>query len=181
MSAADAAVAQSVFETELGWMGVAGTTSGAVRLTFGHETETDAMRRLSLAPGEMSPFVWMDEAAEVLKQYAQGTETDLSRIPIDLPPTTPFRRRVRDVVRSIPAGETLTYGQVAALAGRPGAARAVGTVMSSNPVPLLIPCHRVVGAAGGLGGYSAPQGLPMKRRLLILECQGQESVFPGNF
>jgi len=81
---------------------------------------------------------------------------------------TEFTRRVYEVVRSIPPGETLTYGEVARGAGRPGAARAVGSVMANNRHPLFIPCHRVV-ASSGLGGFSSPGGLDQKRRLLALE------------
>lgn len=81
---------------------------------------------------------------------------------------TEFTLRVYEVVRSIPPGETLTYGEVARGAGRPGAARAVGSVMANNRHPLFIPCHRVV-ASTGLGGFSSPGGLDQKRILLELE------------
>lgn len=81
---------------------------------------------------------------------------------------TPFFRRIYHVVRRIPPGKTLTYGEVAEAAGRPGAARAVGTAMRKNPICLFIPCHRVVGA-GGLGGYSSPGGVAQKQALLDLE------------
>ena len=74
-----------------------------------------------------------------------------------------------EACQRIPRGETLSYGELAAKVGNPGAARAVGTVMSSNPLPLVIPCHRVLGAGGCLGGYSARQGVAMKRRLLEME------------
>lgn len=79
-----------------------------------------------------------------------------------------FYLRVYDVVRSIPAGETLSYGEVARAAGCPGAARAVGTAMRKNPICLFIPCHRVVGSSG-LGGYSGSGGVETKRRLLSRE------------
>lgn len=81
---------------------------------------------------------------------------------------TPFMRRVYDVVRRIPAGETRSYGEVADEAGRPGAARAVGAAMAKNRICLFIPCHRVVGSSG-LGGWSGPGGLDQKRALLELE------------
>ncbi len=82
---------------------------------------------------------------------------------------TAFQRAVIDHCRRIPRGEVLTYGQLAERAGYPRSARAVGNVMATNRVPLIVPCHRVVGAGGNLGGFSAPQGLQMKRRLLRLE------------
>lgn len=78
-----------------------------------------------------------------------------------------FTERVRDVVRNIPKGKTMTYGEVAAVAGSPGAARAVGTIMSKNYDP-EIPCHRVIGANGSLGGYNRG-GLKRKRELLMAE------------
>jgi methylated-DNA-[protein]-cysteine S-methyltransferase len=81
---------------------------------------------------------------------------------------TPFMRRVYDVVRRIPAGETLSYGEVADAAGRPGAARAVGAAMAKNRICLFIPCHRVVGSSG-IGGWSGTGGLEQKRALLMLE------------
>ncbi len=84
--------------------------------------------------------------------------------------TGPFRRTVLETLRrEVPWGETVTYGELAAMGGRPRAARAVGTAMASNPVPLVIPCHRVV-ASNGLGGYGGADGRPdLKRALLALE------------
>jgi methylated-DNA-[protein]-cysteine S-methyltransferase len=81
---------------------------------------------------------------------------------------TPFTRRIYEVVRRIPRGKTLTYGDVAEAAGKPGAARAVGNVMSQNPVCLFVPCHRVV-ASNGIGGWGGSGGIPQKRFLLSLE------------
>ncbi|OPY29284.1 MAG: Methylated-DNA--protein-cysteine methyltransferase [Methanocella sp. PtaU1.Bin125] len=79
---------------------------------------------------------------------------------------TPFKKKVMQELRKVPAGETITYGELAAAAGSPGAARAVGNVMATHPVPLLVPCHRVV-ATQGLGGFTG--GLEIKRALLKLE------------
>ncbi|HEX7897287.1 MAG TPA: methylated-DNA--[protein]-cysteine S-methyltransferase [Planctomycetota bacterium] len=81
---------------------------------------------------------------------------------------TPFTRKIYEVVRRIPRGRVKTYGEVADAAGRPGAARAVGSAMAKNPVCLFIPCHRVVGS-DGLGGYSGEGGIELKKRLLALE------------
>ena len=90
------------------------------------------------------------------------------KVELDLARLTEFERRVLEVVQGIPRSETRTYAEVARLAGRPGAARAVGRVMAKNPVPLLVPCHRVVRSDGRLGDYSGG-GPSMKRRLLELE------------
>ncbi|WP_324669291.1 methylated-DNA--[protein]-cysteine S-methyltransferase [Geochorda subterranea] len=88
--------------------------------------------------------------------------------PLDLRWVTPFERRVMGIVCAIPRGQVRTYGEVARAASRPGAARAVGRVMATNPIPLFVPCHRVVPAAGGLGQYSGG-GTAVKARLLALE------------
>jgi O-6-methylguanine DNA methyltransferase len=87
--------------------------------------------------------------------------------PLDLNRGTDFQRRVWQALRAIPPGATVTYGELAAKVGRPGSARAVGAVCGANPIPLVVPCHRVVGAQGGLGGFSA--GLDWKRKLLQRE------------
>lgn len=97
-----------------------------------------------------------------LRAYARGRLTSFS-LPID-PQGTPFQRRVWAALLTIPYGETRTYGQVAAAIGRPGAARAVGMACRTNPVGLVIPCHRVVGGDGGLTGYAG--GLALKAKLL---------------
>ncbi len=109
------------------------------------------------------------KAARELALFAAGKPRSLAEIPVALEHLTEFQQKVIAACRAIPWGEVRTYGELAAQVGHPGAARAVGTVMSSNRYPLIIPCHRVVGSAGGLGGYSAPDGLSMKRRLLLLE------------
>jgi methylated-DNA-[protein]-cysteine S-methyltransferase len=99
-----------------------------------------------------------------LKAWFAGAEP---KVPIALE-GTPFTRKIYEVTRRIPRGRVKTYGEVADAAGRPGAARAVGSAMAKNPVCLFIPCHRVVGA-DGLGGYSGEGGIELKKRLLALE------------
>ncbi len=104
-----------------------------------------------------------------LQAFAQGAPDDFLDLNLDVSELTDFQRRVVHYCRRIPAGKVLTYGQLAQKAGSPGAARAVGQVMSGNRWPLVVPCHRVIGAAGSLGGYSAPEGLAVKQRLLMRE------------
>ena len=106
-----------------------------------------------------------------LQAYADGAFDDFLDVELDLAGKTRFQQAVLHHCRRIRPGSTLTYGELAARAGYPGAARAVGQVMKTNCVPLIIPCHRVVAAGGRLGGYSAPDGLRLKRRLLQLELQ----------
>ena len=99
-----------------------------------------------------------------------GEKVDLSDAPLDLDRTPPFHRRVYELVRRIPPGETLTYGQVAERLGEPReAARAVGEAMGRNPFPILMPCHRVLAANGRPGGFSAPGGVETKLRMLVIE------------
>jgi methylated-DNA-[protein]-cysteine S-methyltransferase len=94
---------------------------------------------------------------------------DFSDVPLALDHLTSFGRRVVAACRRIRWGQTRSYGELASECGAAGAARAVGTVMAKNRYPLIVPCHRVLAARGALGGYSAPDGLRMKRRLLAME------------
>ena len=100
-------------------------------------------------------------------QYLAGRRRRFT-VPVDLSGVPAFQRRVLQALRRVPYGRTITYGQLAARAGRPRAARAVGQAMAHNPVPLIVPCHRVVASGGGLGGFGG--GLALKRRLLALEA-----------
>ena len=160
-----------VFASELDWMAVAWTVRGVRRLTFGHATARAALARLQAAGDrERSPVPVPQKLQQPLVAYAAGKRSELGDLPLDLENLTAFQRRVLLACRRIPYGQTLTYAQLARRAGAAaGAARAVGQVMARNPVPLLVPCHRVVGSAGALGGFSAPRGVQMKRQLLQLE------------
>ena len=102
-----------------------------------------------------------------LRSYFAGEPVDFDDVRFELDSATPFRQALADALRRVPRGEVVTYGELAALAGRPGAARAAGTFCARNHLPIVIPCHRVV-AAGGLGSYGS-LGLEYKRRLLALE------------
>jgi O-6-methylguanine DNA methyltransferase len=114
-----------------------------------------------------------NELAERLEDYAAGRPVDFSDVAIDVTHLTPFSRRVVKACRQIPWGETRSYAQLASTAGSPGAARAVGQVMARNRFPLVVPCHRVLAAGGRLGGFSAPDGTRMKKRLLALESEAR--------
>jgi methylated-DNA-[protein]-cysteine S-methyltransferase len=103
----------------------------------------------------------------LLEAYFRGERTSFAGLDVDLDWCTPFQRSVARALRKIPYGETVTYGELAALAGRPGAQRAAGSFCARNRLPLILPCHRVV-AAGGLGSYGS-LGIAYKRRLLELE------------
>jgi O-6-methylguanine DNA methyltransferase len=108
-----------------------------------------------------------DAVVDRLQAFLAGEAVELGDVPIDLSSTTPFQRAVVTALRKVPRGETVTYGELAALAGRPNAPRAAGTVCARNEFMFLVPCHRVVSAAG-IGGYGSA-GIGVKRRLLALE------------
>ncbi len=105
--------------------------------------------------------------ADDLRRYFAGERVELGRHPVDVSEHPPFRQRALLAARTIGYGEVKTYAWVARRAGRPRGARAAGQAMSRNPIPLVIPCHRVIGSGGGLGGFGG--GLGMKRALLALE------------
>jgi len=160
-----------VFPTRLGWFALVGSGTKLRALTFGHPTRAAALEALD--PGLLARAregQWNPSLVARLRAYASGRPADFRDVPLDFADCTPFERRVLRSCRRIPLGKTLTYGQLAAKAGSPGAARAVGRCMARNRVPVIVPCHRVVASGGQLGGYSAAGGTAMKRRLLELEA-----------
>ena len=161
----------STFKTQLGWVGVILNESGVERVQFGHQTKREVMDKLleNQLEADGSLPDWWEDAQKLLISYANGETVDLSTIPIADLKRTPFQQRVLKNLLKVGFGQTITYGELARRAGSPGAARAVGNQMAKNCVPLLLPCHRVVGSGGKLGGFSAPQGLSMKLRLLEME------------
>jgi methylated-DNA-[protein]-cysteine S-methyltransferase len=131
---------------------------------------------LALCIDEAAARVWVpafaESAVDALQRYLGGEPVALDGWSLDLGGTGAFRRRVWEALRHVPRGTTVTYGDLAVLAGAPGAARAVGTAMACNPLPLFIPCHRVVPASGGLGAFSGGRGPQTKACLLALERAG---------
>ncbi|MBM4375461.1 MAG: MGMT family protein [Deltaproteobacteria bacterium] len=106
-----------------------------------------------------------------LAREARGEPVAYAEVVLDERGLSAFRREVGRALRELPRGCTVTYGELARRLGRPGAARAVGHALARNPFPLVVPCHRVVGAAGNLGGFSLPGGPATKRRLLSAESR----------
>jgi methylated-DNA-[protein]-cysteine S-methyltransferase len=109
---------------------------------------------------------------ERLQEFATGRPLDFSDVPLDLDSLAPFQKQVVRRCRAIPYGQTRSYGEVAALAGSPRAARAVGTAMANTSFGLIVPCHRVINASGSPGSYGTPAGTRTKRKLLELEQRG---------
>jgi len=145
-------------DTPLGPLGLHFTSKGLAALTFAGE-------EASAAPASPPPDVaaWMEMINKGFADYFRGRPIDFSSLPLDLQ-GTPFQLRVWQELRKIPRGETISYKELAARAGNPQACRAVGQANGANPIPLIIPCHRVINANGALGGFSS--GLERKRWLL---------------
>jgi methylated-DNA-[protein]-cysteine S-methyltransferase len=164
------ALRAAVFPSNLGWMAVVWHERRVHQIAFGHPRRQAALAAVGrqAAAGHRLEST-QQNLVERLQALAAGTPDDFLDVELDLCDRTAFQREVLEQCRRIPRGQVSTYSQLAARAGYPGAARAVGNVMAANRVPLIVPCHRVVGASGKLGGFSAPQGLDMKRQLLQLE------------
>jgi methylated-DNA-[protein]-cysteine S-methyltransferase len=167
---------RSFFPTSIGCGAVVATEKGIteVFLPFESRGRTETERMVAEGyPEAVAESELTVRGASLLERYFQGERVDL-RLPLDLPAWSEFRRRVYEIVAAIPHGQVRTYAEVAALAGSPGAARAVGGAMAANPVPGVIPCHRVMGAGGCLTGFSAPGGTDAKKWLLELEAGTRE-------
>jgi methylated-DNA-[protein]-cysteine S-methyltransferase len=113
----------------------------------------------------------------MLVRHLAGESPDLDAIVLDLTPVAEFDRRVYGVTRAIRRGQTRSYGEVAHKLGEPGAARAVGQSLGRNPFPIVVPCHRVLAAAGQPGGFSAHGGVATKLRLLAIEGAPGNTAF----
>jgi methylated-DNA-[protein]-cysteine S-methyltransferase len=148
--------------TPVGELFVAATERGLCRISYSPDGQDDAVARLFGARVLRAP---LDDVRRELDEYFGGRRREFD-LPIDLR-VAPFHEQVLQELARIPYGQLDTYGALAARVGRPRAARAVGTVMNRNPIPIVLPCHRIVGANGSLTGYGG--GLHVKRALLELE------------
>ena len=166
----------SVFPTNLGWFGLLERNSRLARVLVGHASAAEVRRaaeRQAMEACGAPAFCendWNPDLRCRLERYCIGERLDFDDVPLDLPAGSEFQQRVLKVVRRIRYGKTMSYGVLAEKAGYPRAARAVGTVMSSNRFPIVVPCHRVVASGGKTGGYTSPQGVGLKLRLLALEA-----------
>ena len=162
----------ALFHTSIGVCGVAWSGRGiaGVQLPEGGEDATRArMRRRFPGALEASPPPEVRRAIDGVVALLRGEPSALETVPLDMAEVPPFERRVYEVARTIPPGATLSYGEVAARLGTPGAARDVGQALGRNPFAIVVPCHRVMAAGGKLGGFSARGGVSTKRRLLSVE------------
>ena len=158
------------FKTELGWCALVGNESELARLTIAQTSEVDALRKVEATELREAPRGHhLQGLARRLKRYAQGDRDDFLDVEIDESGLTEFQRQVVNACRQIEPGSSASYGELAALAGGPRGARAVGNVMRTNRIPIIVPCHRVLASQGKIGGYSLAPGLTFKRQLLALE------------
>jgi len=162
------------FPTDLGWMVVAWLGDRLTRLTFGHPSAAAAVASLEADenPGAEQPQnvpAWITDLTGRLQSYAAGNNECFDDVKLQLDHLSAFQARVVRACRKIVRGRVRSYGELASEAGSPGASRAVGSTMAKNRFPIIIPCHRVVASGGSLGGFSARDGVNMKRRMLELE------------
>ncbi|MBC7818361.1 MAG: methylated-DNA--[protein]-cysteine S-methyltransferase [Planctomycetaceae bacterium] len=164
-----------VFPTSLGWLGLVGQDRCVWRLVIGHRRAQDAWASLRryFDDEPLAESDWHPALKKKLTEFAAGKPVSFDKITVRTEQRTEFQKKVLIATRAIGFGETLSYGELAARVGSPRAARAVGTVMASNSVPIIIPCHRVIASGGRIGGFSAPQGVSLKQRLLDLEARSR--------
>ncbi|MFP6613062.1 MAG: MGMT family protein [Pirellulales bacterium] len=164
-----------MFPSEFGWIGMVADPKMVLYLTFGRNSQMATFRTvkkvfaadIKLAVESDRPR-WLQMLVDRIGNYTQGAVEEFQNVKIDLRDATPFQCKVLNACRCIPFGATATYGELARRCGSPRAARAVGRVMATNPIPLIVPCHRVV-SSGSLNGFSAFGGVAVKARLLAME------------
>jgi methylated-DNA-[protein]-cysteine S-methyltransferase len=179
-----------LFETAIGACAIAwhadaredGTQTPVVLVQLPEATRDATRARVSrrlpdAVDGE--PPAAIKDAMTRIANVMNGAKDDLSSIPLDLSGVPPFHRKVFEATRAIPPGQTLTYGDIAARIGEPGAAQAVGQALGANPFAPVVPCHRVLAAGGRMNGFSAHGGIATKRKMLEIEgaIERQPSLF----
>jgi methylated-DNA-[protein]-cysteine S-methyltransferase len=160
----------TIFKVRWGFFGICATENGIFRTCL--PVETKEMCRDILTKG-LDNIIFKKSLFSPLRKiiiaYYKGFYVDFGTVSLDLSDYTPVTRKVLQTCMTIKHGHTTTYKELASLSGRPNAARAVGGIMARNPIPLIIPCHRVLGSDGSLHGFSAPGGLETKNKMLHLE------------
>jgi len=174
-----------LFETAIGRCAVAWGPGGilGVQLPEGRDADTRArVTRLHPDAREAQPPRDIQQSVDAIVELLRGAHVDLSGLTLDMAGVPDFHRRVYEVARTIPAGATLCYGEIANRLGSRGLARAVGQALGRNPFPIVVPCHRVLAAGGRVGGFSAGGGITTKLRLLAIEGRAVSppSLFDGD-
>ncbi len=159
-----------LFHTAIGTCAIAWSAEGVVALQLPEGDDASTVARIRRPGGDkLAPPPFVSDAIDGIQRVLAGEDDDLQWIPLDLDGTTDFDREVYTATRAIGPGKTRSYGEVAAIVGAPGAAQAVGQSLGRNPIPLIVPCHRVLAADHSLHGFSAYGGVMTKRELLRLE------------
>ncbi len=169
-----------VVNSPLGWMAWRYGPAGVIDVTIGAESRGAALMALgadSVSSGQALERSSSSELGNRLARYAAGECVEFDDFPLDDAAVSPFAKRVIAACRKLRWGETTSYKALAQAAGSPAAARAVGGVMAGNRWPIVVPCHRVISAAGALQGFSAPSGVALKRRMLELETRPMLRLF----
>nr|WP_107907154.1 methylated-DNA--[protein]-cysteine S-methyltransferase [Streptomyces chartreusis] len=174
-------VVWAVVGSDIGPLMLAATRDGLVSVVFHatpkvRDTMLDRLAsRLGVEPVEAPDSPLLAEAIRQMEQYFAGTRRDFE-LPLDWSLISGFNRQVlRELAKGVPFGTVVGYGDLAGRVGQPGAAQAVGVAMGANPLPVVVPCHRVVESDGGIGGFGG--GLETKRKLLALEGVLPEPLF----
>jgi len=168
----------TLFDTAIGRCGIAWGAHGVVGLQLPESGDKETRARLLArvpAASEQPPPLEIQRALDGIVALLGGSTDDLSAVTLDMAGVPAFHRRVYEAARAIPHGATLSYGEIAARIGSPGAARAVGQALGRNPFPIVVPCHRVLAANGKIGGFSANGGVATKLRMLSAERAGAAS------
>ena len=166
----------AIFLTAWGWAGLAVDWKGLRVLVLPEERKEDVLLKIkeksrdNNIKEENREF---ENLIQKIKEYFIGKKVDFLDGQLSLDNYTNFQKKVLQTVRKIPYGETRSYKEVAKAAGHPRAYRAVGNTMKNNPLPLIIPCHRVIGSNGKLVGFSASGGIVLKQKMLDLESEGK--------
>ena len=163
----------AIFQTPLGWFGMLGQDQKLRQIHIGRASRQDLEDefREEYSDARIELKQWNPELQNRLVRFARGEEVSFEDVDLQWPrPLTKFRKKVLQQTRKLRWGQTVTYGELARRAGSPRAARAVGSTMASNLFPIIIPCHRVVGSNGALGGFTAPTGISLKSQLLTMEA-----------
>jgi len=162
----------AIFDTAIGACGIVWNARGVVGVQIHDGTEAATRSRLLrrfAGAQEAKPPVHVQQAIDGVVALLRGEKRDLNDVTIDTEDLPEFNRRVYVIARTIPPGSTLTYGEIAERLGDKLLAREVGQALGQNPIPLIVPCHRVLAAGGKTGGFSAPGGVVSKLRLLTIE------------
>ena len=176
-----AGLSLTLFDTPIGTCGLTWSDAGIAGLQLPEKTAAATRARVQRRwPGaeEVAPPPPIQRAIDRVLKLLNDGKTDLTDIPLDLSTAPEFNRKVYEVARAIPPGQTMTYGEIAKRIGAlPQEAREVGAALGKNPIAIIVPCHRVLAANGKMGGFSATGGVDTKRR--ILEIEGASALGAG--